>query len=139
MSSKHETIVNQIIQDWSKSGRGRLFKNNVGTAWWGKTSNTDKQGAILIEFAKKITYGLPVGSSDLIGWQMCEYELNIPVMPMEKFIVPIICSIEVKTKAYPTLSKEQILWLNNIVNIGGRAYVARETDDGYDLREWEVV
>lgn len=144
MADKHEQIVEQVRQDWSKSERGRLFKNNNGTAWWGKIiGNLNlKNNALLIEFPKKITFGLKKGSSDLIGW---EY-VKIPTVDIvnvqlkySNIIVPITCSIEIKTKAYPTLTSEQKKWLNNIVNIGGRGYVARETDDGYELREWEVV
>lgn len=138
MADTHEKIVQQIILDWSHTGRGRLFKNHQGTAWIGKPAATNKRGALLLDHASKITFGLKIGSSDLIGWEMMEYVLNEPVVKVKPFIVPLICSIEVKTKAHPKLSQEQIDWLNNIIDIGGRAYVARESDDLhiYDLVEW---
>jgi|GEM_PF-4591101 len=132
MANIHEKIVNQIIFDWSKSDRGRLFKNHQGQAWIGKPSSTNKHGAILIEFAKKITFGLKKGSSDLIGWEymsIVDYNRNI-------IKLPIFCSIEVKTKSSPDLKPEQVDWLSNIIDIGGCGYLAMETDDGYDLREW---
>jgi len=130
MSTAHEKIVSQIILDWSKDNRGRLFKNHQGQAWTGKTHSVIGDSfALMLEYPKKITFGLQVGSSDLIGWEM-EYKFHRQI--------PYFCSIEVKTKASPKLTTEQIDWLNNIVRIGGRAYIARESDDGYELKEWEV-
>ncbi len=51
--------------------------------------------------------------------------------------IPIFCVVEVKTKN-DRVRPEQIDFLNYIVQIGGRAYVARESDSGYDLIEWRV-
>jgi hypothetical protein len=129
MSKRHEEIVDQVILDWSGLDRGRIFKNHQGTAWIGKPMQTTKKDAIILKYPQKITFGMSPGSSDLIGWEM---------ICIGEYIVPLICSIEVKTKASPKLTDEQINWLNNIKEIGGRAYVARETDDGYDLKEWEM-
>lgn len=114
--------------DWSRTNRGRVFKNPEGQAWVGKTLQTDKKDAILIQYPRKITFGLKIGSSDLIGW---EYSLH------DGFTFPIFCSIEIKTLASPTVTDYQILWLNNMLRIGGRAYLAMETAYGYDLKFWE--
>ena len=133
MSQKHEQIENQVIFDWSEQGRGRLFKNDNGTAWVGKPHQTNKNNAILLSWPQKITFGLYPGSSDLIGWEFVEFtdfSANIDI--------PIFCSIEVKTFAHPKLTEKQINWLNNVVNIGGKGYVARETEKGYNLEEWRI-
>ena len=134
MADKHKQIEDAIIQDWTISGRGRLFKNPTGSAWLGKVCNTNRPGTVLLEFARKIPYGLDIGSSDLIGF---EYRETIGGTGIRDD-VPTFCSIEVKTMAKSTLTAKQKEWLNFIVNSGGRGYVAMETDDGYDLREWEV-
>lgn len=148
MAEKHEQIVNQIIKDWSKEDRGRLFSNDVGQAWLGsgkmKHVKVNGQRAGILMYPSKITYGLKVGSSDLIGFEYRNYNpdsiVDFVIKPFRSDIIytPIICSIEVKTKAHPDFSKEQIDWLNFTININGRAYSAMETDDGYDLIEWRV-
>ena len=106
MAEKHTEIEVQVQQDWTKNKRGRLFRNDNG---WCKTVGR---------------YGLGVGTSDLIGFELINDN-------------PIFCVIEVKTKAHKYLTEEQILFLNHIKNFGGRAYVAMETDEGYKLTEWE--
>jgi len=129
MSAAHEKIVEKIQMDWSEFGMGRLFKNNIGSAWLGKPSGqcydkkTNEKAMILAKFCK-ISYGLAVGSSDLIGFEIIKKK-------------PIFCCVEVKTKFYPKISTEQKDWLNFVARTGGRAYVARETTDGYDLTKWE--
>lgn len=50
---------------------------------------------------------------------------------------PIYTVIEVKTKSYSKLSKEQKLYFNHIVEEGGRAYIAMESSDGYILKEYK--
>jgi hypothetical protein len=99
-----------------------------GSAWVGQKVNdffSQNKRIIQLEFASKIKYGLEIGSSDLIGWEYIQGN-------------PVICSVEVKTKKYKKFSKQQKDWLNNIKAIGGRAYVAMENNNGYDLKEWEV-
>ena len=91
---------------WTKEKRGRLFVNPCGFAT-----------------KEKVKYGLHNGSSDLIGF---EYVNRYPVF----------CCVEIKTKAYPKLSKEQKIWLDMVVNIGGRAYIAREKKDEYVIEEY---
>lgn len=134
MADKHEQIVNQILIDWTASGRGRLLRNDTGQAWLGKSCKTNKRGAIILEFARKIPYGLDVGSSDLFGFEYREY-ISITGI---RHNVPVICSVEVKTIAKPKLSKKQIEWLNWTVNSGGFGYLAIETTDGYELTEWKA-
>ena len=117
MADTHSKIMRQVRLDWSRENRGRLFPNQIGIA---------RQGKAVIK------YGLHKGSSDLIGWEVVATDLP-------GFYVPIFCSVEVKTIASPKLSKQQIDWLNNIIRLGGRAYVARENKEkGYILVQWWI-
>ncbi len=105
---------------FSMNKRGRLYKMKQGLAvpinsdapvWFGPLTRKFK------------------GFSDIFGF---EFDPRY-VRP-----VPVFCVVEVKTKAYSKLSEGQKDFLNYIVQIGGRAYVARESGAGYDLVEWEV-
>jgi len=115
MSNTHSKIIKQVQIDWTADHRGRLFQNPTGYA--------NKE---------HVHYGLHKGSSDTIGF---EYLIITEEMIGKK--IPIFSSIEVKSKAYPKLSKDQIVWLNMIVKCGGRAYIAREHEDRYILEVWE--
>jgi hypothetical protein len=133
MSQTHEEIVNMVQQQWSRENRGRLFKNHVGQAYVGKKENDffrHGKRIIQLKFASKIIYGLSKGSSDLIGWEYVTVD--------DYASVSIFCAIEVKTKAYPKFTTDQILWLNNVVSTGGKAYEAKENFNGYDLIPWEI-
>lgn len=53
----------------------RLFRNNVGRAWLGKSEQFQRAtqvmlfpGDVVVRQAQLVTYGLCVGSSDVIGW-----------------------------------------------------------------------
>lgn len=102
----HSEICQQLKIDWTKTKRGRLFLNPCGYAT-----------------KEKVHYGLFKGSSDLIGF---EYINNNP----------IFCAVEVKTKKYSTLKPHQIDWLSLVKRANGRAYVAMEKDNGYELKEF---
>jgi hypothetical protein len=109
MAEKHENIKRQVQIDWSKSGRGRLYPNNTGSAF---------------RYKKLIKYGLEKGSSDLIGYEWID---NIAVF----------ASVEIKTKK-DTVKPEQKNWLNRVTQHGGRAYIIRETKDGYKEKLWNL-
>lgn len=122
MADLHETIKWKVISEWSVTGRGRLYCMNQGMA-------TPLNGNHPIWFGplKRKFKGFP----DLFGF---EFEVS---GDSQKF--PVFTVIEVKTKSYPTLSKNQKEFMKYIVSIGGRAYVAMEDDSekGYSLKEWK--
>lgn len=118
MASKHELIVEQVIMSFSMNKRGRLYKMVQGVA-------VPINGIAPINFGPLKGF---TGFSDIFGF---EYDPRY-VRP-----VPIFCVVEVKTKN-DRVRPEQKDFLNYIVQIGGRAYVARESDSGYDLIEWRV-
>lgn len=90
-------IMREIQMTVSKLGH-RVFRNNVGFA-------TTRNGC-------NITYGLCVGSSDLIGWTSAG-----------RFL-----AIEVKTKK-GVLRTEQIKFLDAVNKSGGIGFVANSTTD----------
>lgn len=100
----------------------RMFRNNVGTGWIGKTGRT-KSGAIIIENARPLHSGLCVGSSDLIGWTSIEIT---PEMIGKK--IAIFTALEIKTQT-GKISKEQTNFIETVNRFGGIASVLRSVDD----------
>ena len=136
----HEAIVDNIILQWTKENRGRLFKNHNGNAFIGKiiyeTFRNDKR-IVKLSGTSRIKYGLGTGTSDLIGWEYIKHNSKTIDDWTNVEFVPVFCSIEVKTKRYKDLTKDQIDWLTNIEDIGGMAYIAMETDNGYELKKFK--
>lgn len=133
MSAKHELIVKKVQLQWTREGRGRLFKNDNGKAWRGRiTEERIIEGRKVLELfgAVMIKYGLFPGSSDLIGWELITYGDQV---------APVFCAVEVKTIG-DRVRPDQRNWLDAVARMGGRAYVAREDDSeaGYKLEEWGV-
>jgi hypothetical protein len=128
MARQHEKIVDMIILQWSKENRGRLFKNHNGKAYVGKKIDDMFERdtrLIKLQHAIIIKYGLGKGTSDLVGWEFIDR-------------YPVFCCVEIKTKKSPKITQEQKDWLNNLLAIGGKAYLAKENGNGYDLLEWEI-
>ena len=120
MADRHTIIQTQVITDWSVQKRGRLFICTQGTF---RAMHSD--AVITVCPYPKKRNGFP----DLYGW---EYD-NRYIKP-----VPVFCMVEVKTLVYPKLTEDQVNHLNYCVQIGGRAYVAMESDNGYDLIPWMI-
>jgi len=117
MSSKHESIKKQVMIDWSVANRGRLWSNSQ---YSGKVGN------------QYVKAGMGKGTSDLIGFEFKPFGYG------KDWHIPYFCCIEVKTKSAPTIKPAQKDFLNYISSVGGMAYIAMETDDGYILEEWSV-
>lgn len=106
---KPETaLVRRLMLRATELG-GRLFRNNVG-------QYTDRNGNV-------IRYGLCVGSSDLIGWT------PVTITPdMVGQTIAVFTAVEAKTlRGKPTMA--QISFLSAVRRAGGRAILARSTDD----------
>lgn len=87
----------------------RLFRNNVGVA--------------ITPAGVPITYGLCVGSADLIGWR--------PVTITEAHVGSVIaqfCAVELK-RPRGRVSREQCAFLDAVAAAGGVAVVARGEED----------
>ena len=91
----------------------RVFRNNTGTL-------RDANG-------RPVTFGLAVGSADLIGWR------TVTITPdMVGQRVAVFTSIEVKS-ATGRLRPEQRQWLEAVQAAGGIAGVARSVEDAARL------
>jgi hypothetical protein len=104
-----EQQIQQHIRLALSRGPVRLYRNNTGTL-------RDQHG-------RPVTFGLAVGSADLIGWTT---RTITPDMVGQQLAV--FTSIEVKT---PTgrVKPEQQQWLDAVQAAGGIAGVARSVED----------
>lgn len=90
----------------------RLFRNESGVFWAGSVKGRTRTGDLVLARASRVTAGLAVGSSDLIGFTNTG-----------RFI-----AIELKTKGkYPT--PQQKLFLALVSDWGGLAGVVRSVED----------
>jgi hypothetical protein len=110
--------------DWTKQGRGVLFKMKQGTAIpYGQCKKCDGT-----KKPRPIKFGECDGFSDLFG---TENQKGI-LMP------PIPCYIEVKAIG-DKLSDDQIRFLNGMKRQLCKCYVAQEQPDhSIELIEWEI-
>lgn len=128
-------LLKRILIEATNRG-WRLFRNNVGQAWQGRVqtaypSSTPKGIEECVELvgARRVSYGLAKGSSDLIGWQTVRITPDMVGMRLAVF-----ASVEVKSRSYRTLSDDQRTWLAAVKKAGGIAHVVRENADG--TLEW---
>jgi hypothetical protein len=106
---KEQSHYNRLCSE--HSAKGRLFRNNVGTAYQGKKGTIN--GQIVISEPRLIEFGLCVGSSDLIGFT--EVEITAEMVGQK---IAVFTAVEVKKKGKkPT--KEQRNFLNMVIAKGG--------------------
>ncbi len=108
-----EQQIQQHIRLALSRGPVRLYRNNTGTL-------RDQHG-------RPVTFGLAVGSADLIGWTT---RTITPDMVGQQ--VAVFTSIEVKS-ATGRLRPEQRQWLEAVQAAGGIAGVARSVEDAARL------
>ncbi|MFM7010733.1 MAG: VRR-NUC domain-containing protein [Betaproteobacteria bacterium] len=115
-------IQNLILLDVGKLTNVRLFRNNTGTGWQGKTLQHNGTRLVL-ESPRPINAGLCKGSSDLVGWTE---QIVTPDMVGRK--IAIFTAIECKT---PTgrATAEQTNFIERVRNAGGYAGIARSPED----------
>lgn len=125
-----ESTVVKKIRLLAGSFGSRLFRNNVGKGWSGQFIRyTDRAtvsvgpGDVVIRGARRINYGLFVGSSDLIGWTKVKITSD-----MVGKTLAVFTAIEAKSKT-GRLSEDQKNFINVVRNSGGLAGVARSDED----------
>lgn len=118
--AKGETSLQRQIQLELSDANTRVFRNNVGFAWQG--SNFTIENRRLVQGnARGVTYGLAIGSSDLI------VPRSITVTPgMVGMRVLVFGAIETKDASNP--SQQQRQFLKVIQDLGGNAGVARNLE-----------
>lgn len=112
----------------------KIFRNNVGMGWIGKSKRINTPttvklmpGDVIIQNARPLHAGLCEGSSDLIGWT----ERTItPDMIGKK--VAIFTAVEVKTITGKT-SAPQLNFIQRIRDGGGIAGIARTPEEAQNL------
>lgn len=121
--------MRRIQVEASKLGK-RLFRNNVGMGWAGKsfiphkpTNLTVFPGDVVIRDARPLHSGLGEGSSDLIGWT------PLKITPdMVGKTVAIFTACEVKTQT-GRLKQSQKKFLDVVNAAGGLGICARNVED----------
>ena len=107
-------IQNRILLALSEAGC-TVWRNETAGAWVGKQIHRDGDQVTLTN-AHMMTFGLAVGSSDIIG-----------ITPEGLFL-----AVEVKTlKGRPT--KEQLRFIEAVRAAGGIAGIARSVEEALDL------
>jgi hypothetical protein len=120
-----ETDIQRRIQLALTSEFGRAWRNNVGAAWQGHDFEI-RDGRLYSGVARRVTYGLAPGSSDLIGLQSV---LITPAMVDRR--VAIFTAMEIK-KPRGRLTDEQARYLDVITDLGGIACMARTPEQALD-------
>jgi len=114
MANAETTLQQQIRLAVGTNPDARLFRNSVGSLPDPRTG-------------RLVTFGLPRGSADLIGWRTVTI-----TQAMVGTRLAIFTSIEVKT---PTgrIRPEQQAWLEAVLHAGGIAGIARSVTDAQAL------
>ena len=101
----------------------RLFRNNIGKAWVGSGKAVRSGGGVFLPHGRQYQFGLPPGSSDLIGLRA------VTVTPeMVGQTVGLFAAVEVKSET-GRLRREQQAFLATVQRFGGLAGVARSVDE----------
>lgn len=135
MSNSTETdLVRRIMLTLSKFPGVRVFRNNTGSCWIGKSYVVPKamqvnvnKGDVIVYQGRYFVAGLCVGSSDIIGFK------SVTVTPeMVGKTVAIFMANEIKTptgKATP----EQISFVEMVNRFGGIGMIARSEEEAAEL------
>lgn len=128
--SNGTTLMHRIMLAFTKAG-ARIFRNQVGEGWYGDVTFNGKgpifgHPIVTIKYPRKLTAGLCVGSSDLIGW------LSVEISPdMVGKRLAVFVAAEVKTER-DRITKEQSHFLAAVKDAGGIAIEARDVDGAVD-------
>jgi hypothetical protein len=135
MTNPETPIVQRIMLAASKAGH-RLWRNNVGMAWTGKSQRIDTTrtmtvpaGAVIVYDARPLHAGLAEGSGDLIGFTMVSVvDLATEMSKFGRVDVPVFTSVEVKT-AKGKVAEAQTAWADALRSMGCIAGVARSPEE----------
>ena len=100
----------------------RLFRNNVGTAFQGKHSFLE-DGGLLLQYPRRIKFGLCIGSSDIIGFKSIKITED-----MVGQNVAVFTALEIKGDS-GKVTNDQSDFLNMVDTMGGLAGIVRTPED----------
>jgi hypothetical protein len=121
LTKEHE-IKSAILREFGSLPDIRLFNNPVGEAWMGKTVS-QAPGRIILNYPRRVRFGLAPGSSDLIGFRIVIVSPDMVGSKIAQFV-----AIEVKTPS-GRVTADQKNFLRVIEHSGGVAILARKTGD----------
>lgn len=131
-------LLKKVMVKFTELGH-RIFRNNVGTGWVGKTQVIARStavkvgpGDVVIRNARPLRCGLCTGSSDLIGWT----RLTI-TSDMVGNQAAIFTALELKTGDLKT-TKEQEAFINTVRKMGGIAAVVRSETEIEGVIKWPI-
>ena len=114
-------LINDVQLLFTKNGH-RIFRQNVGTGWAGKTVRTEN-GDLLIRDPRPLIAGLCKGSSDLIGWRTREITASMVGQMIAQFT-----ALEIKYGSTRT-TPEQAAFIAAVKQAGGYAAIIRHMDE----------
>lgn len=102
----------------------RLFRNTCGVGWVGNVVTVDpRRGTVTLRNARRQTFGLHVGSGDLIGWRTVVITPDMVGRP-----AAIFTSLEVKTeRGKPSVEQER--WDFAVKVDGGLSGIVRSVEE----------
>lgn len=115
-------LQNNLLLEFGH-GDVRLFRNHTGKGWTGEYVKTTQDGYTILRNARACTFGLCVGSSDIVGWRT---RLITPDMVGDA--VAVFTAIEVK-EGKGQARANQRAFRDAVLNAGGNAGIARSIDD----------
>jgi hypothetical protein len=129
-----ESKVVKAVQLAATQLGARLFRNNVGKTWIGKSKIYDgpatvkvNAGDVVIRNARRFHAGLCEGSADLIGW----YTITI-TEEMVGAKVAVFTAAECKARTGRT-TDAQVRFIKAVNSAGGLGGVCRGPDDFYEV------
>lgn len=125
-----ESELMKRIQILASHNDCRLFRNNTGQAWSGRLFRPTREQTVAVSprdvvlySARPISFGLAVGSGDLIGW----HQRTVTADDVGKTIA-LFLSVETKNKR-GVITNAQEAWANIVNAMGGIGVVARSEQD----------
>jgi VRR-NUC domain len=106
-------------------GRGdvRLFRNHTGKGWTGEFIRTTPDGFTILRNARRCTFGLAVGSTDIVGWRR-----TLITSDMIGQHHAVFSAIEIK-EGTGRANADQRAFIDVVQKSGGNAGIARDIDD----------
>lgn len=109
----------------------RIFRNLVGEAWVGPSKREGNR--VVIDFAKRVRFGLCPGSADLIG--ITSYRITPDDVGK---IVGVFTSVEVKAAANSSIRDNQHPWRQMVDDRGGIALISHQPSEAlYIVQKWK--
>lgn len=130
MNSQETNLVRKIMLKLGSNPNIRIFRNNSGSAWIGKskmfnqpTTVNVKAGDVLVQQARFFEAGLCPGSSDLIGLKAVKITPEMIGTELAVFV-----AIEVKLPN-GKVQDNQINFLEMVKKLGGKGIICRDENN----------